>query len=103
MANQQYDNTNRFVLFPNSRKTKQSHPDYTGKIDIAGTEHWLSAWIKDGKKGQFLSGSIGDVIEDKPAAAPGSFPGQASIPVTPEGKPATDQKMRDDFDDDIPF
>ena len=46
-------------LFKNSRKTSESHPDFTGSIMINGKEHWLSAWVKEGAKGKFFSVSIG--------------------------------------------
>lgn len=46
-------------LFKNERKETEKHPDYNGSIMINGTEHWLSAWIKEGKKGKFMSVSVG--------------------------------------------
>jgi hypothetical protein len=45
-----------FSLFKNDKKLTDKHPDYKGSIKINGVEHWL----KDGKKGKFLSGRIGD-------------------------------------------
>jgi hypothetical protein len=46
-------------LFKNDRKEKDTHPDYAGSIMINGKEHYLNAWLKDGKNGKFFSGSIG--------------------------------------------
>jgi hypothetical protein len=48
-----------FSLFKNSRKEKETHPDYAGSVMINGKEHYLNAWLKDGKNGKFFSGSIG--------------------------------------------
>jgi hypothetical protein len=54
----EYDNTNRGVLFKNDRKETDRHPEYKGSINVDGQEFWLSAWVKDGKSGKFMSLSI---------------------------------------------
>lgn len=54
----EYDNTNRGVLFKNDRKEDEKQPDYQGRIDVNGVEFWLSAWIKEGVKGKFMSLSV---------------------------------------------
>lgn len=79
----QYDETNRFALFKNDRKEKDTHPDMTGTINVDGVEYYLNAWTKEGKKGKFLSGSI-KLKEDKPAA-PKSAP--AADPFDDESLP----------------
>ena len=56
-----FDNTNRGVLFVNNRKEKDNHPDYTGNINVDGTEKQLSAWKKTSKNGKtFLSISVSE-------------------------------------------
>ena len=55
MANKEYDNELRGVLFKNDKKESEKHPDYKGSATIEGTDYWLSAWIKEGQKGKFMS------------------------------------------------
>lgn len=50
-----YDNTGSGLLFKNDRKETEKHPDYTGSLNVGGTDYWLSAWIKQGKSGKFMS------------------------------------------------
>lgn len=64
---QEYDNNLRGVLFKNDRKEKDTHPDYKGSCEVDGVEFWLSAWIKTGQKGKFMSLSFSPKEE---AAAP---------------------------------
>jgi len=76
-----YDNTNRGALF-RAEKKSEKHPDYTGKINIGGNDHYLSAWIKESKAGnKFMSLSLGDAVEQKPQKQQGA----------------------DFYDEDIPF
>jgi len=49
---------NSGILFKNGRKAQPNHADYKGEINVDGQEYWLSAWIKDGKKGKFMSLSV---------------------------------------------
>ena len=68
----EYDNTNRGVLFKNDRKETERHPEYKGSINVDGQEFWLSAWVKDGKSGKFMSLSIqpkNDQLQRQPEAA----------------------------------
>jgi hypothetical protein len=89
MANQQRDETNRFTMGRNRRKTQDKQPDFNGKMNVDGKEYWLSAWIqtngKDGSK--FFAGTVRPV-EDSAAKPATSRPGAAVVPAA---------------DDDIPF
>lgn len=82
MADKQYDNSG--ILFKNDDKdpANERDRDYQGSLTVNGTEYWLSAWIKQGKKGKFMSLSV------KPKDAP---------------KAATKSGGGVDFDDQIPF
>jgi hypothetical protein len=54
-----FDNTNRGALFRNDQKDKDSDRDYSGTLNVGGTEYWLSGWMKTSKKGtKFLSLSV---------------------------------------------
>ena len=83
-----YDNTNRGGLFKNKRKTKENHPNLTGRINIRGTEYWLSGWTKKDRNGDaYISLSVGDECEQQPA----------------KGKSVDPQAGFEQFDEDVPF
>ncbi len=42
-------------LFKNKKDGVETRPDYRGEIKIDGVIHELSAWLKDGKQGKFMS------------------------------------------------
>jgi uncharacterized protein (DUF736 family) len=90
-----FDNTNRGVLFKESKKSSERSPDWRGTLNVNGDELEIAAWVKTSKKGtEFLSLSV------KPARNP-SEPVQAqttrsySKPSPVAAPPGTD--------DDIPF
>jgi hypothetical protein len=55
---QDYDNTNTFALFKNDKGDNPKRPDYTGTANVDGIEFQLSAWIREGKNGKFMSGTV---------------------------------------------
>ena len=90
-----YDNTNRGILSKNDRKEQETHPDFTGQINVAGVDYWLNGWVKtrnDGS-GKFFSLSV------KPKDAPR----QAAAPKAAPSKASAGGSGFDDMDDDIPW
>lgn len=85
---QQYDNNLSGVLFKNDKDGNEKRPDYKGSAEIEGVQYWVSAWIRDGAKGKFMSMKY--EAKEKQQAQQSQAPKPASV---------------DDFDDglDIPF
>ena len=55
MSNEYQQKDNNGTLFKNDRKESDKHPDYKGDAMINGKPVWISAWVKDGKRGKFMS------------------------------------------------
>ncbi len=89
MAYEQRDNSGS--IFLNERKEKETHPDRTGAAMIDGVMYYVSGWLKQGSKGQFLSLAF-KRKDDQPQAS-------ISERAMPKGPAA----RNDDMNDDIPF
>jgi hypothetical protein len=104
-----YDNTNSGLLAKNERKEKDSHPDYTGKINVEGRDFYLSAWIKEGREGSKMEGRKFFSLSVKPvdAAADASRPGPRPAAAAPAARQPVRQAAQpgslDDLDSDVPF
>lgn len=86
-----------FTLFKNDRKESDNHPDYKGDgADIDGNPIWVSAWIKEGKNGKFMSCSI-RLKDEVRKSAQGGFDQPAARTPPKQQAPASD------FDEEIPF
>jgi hypothetical protein len=65
----QFDETNRWSLFPEENKKSDNGPDYTGEVDIGGTKYRLAGWKRVSKKSgkKFLSGDRAEGREERQA------------------------------------
>ena len=55
------------ALFKNENKqTGDKQPDYRGNCKINGVEWSLAAWIREGKKGKYMSLSVQEPREQRP-------------------------------------
>jgi hypothetical protein len=88
-----YDNTNSGLLARNRRKDKDTHPDYSGSVNVDGVEYWLSGWLRTGKEGSRLHGEKFFSLALKRKDGQSAVTPAAAVPA-----PAAP-----DFDDDIPF
>lgn len=68
----EYDNNLSGVLFKNDKDGNEKRPDYKGSAEIEGVQYWVSAWIRDGAKGKFMSMKY--ERKEKQAAAPAPAP-----------------------------
>lgn len=64
MAYEKRDNSG--VLFKNDEK-EGNRPDYKGWGTINGQDVWLSAWVKEGKNGKFMSLAFKNKDESGPS------------------------------------
>ena len=85
----EFDNTNRGVLYRNENKTSENHPDYSGSVNVSGTDYWLSGWLKESKKDGKKFFSLSVRPKNDAASKPVNKPVKTAEP--------------DDFDQSIPF
>lgn len=92
-----FDNRNRGSIWKNDRKEMDSHPDFTGTLNVEGVEYWVSAWRrKEGAsdKAPALSFSI----KPKEAKSARSMP-KAKMADVQGARPSQRKAM----DDEIPW
>lgn len=103
MADQQYDQNNRGALFVNDRKQSDKHPDMNGKININGVDYWLSGWWKQTQRGEILSLSLGQPVNQQQQQAPQAHTRGRGRQQTQQPEPQG-YGGSDGFEDrDIPF
>jgi hypothetical protein len=76
------------AIFKNDNGDNPARPDYKGNCQIDGKTLSISAWVKEGTKGKFLS------MKFEP-------PREEGASTVNRSKPAA--KPADDFDDSVPF
>lgn len=94
MSKPNYDMTG--ILFKNDKEGNDQRPDYKGNITFNNVEFELAGWIRQGKKGNFMTLKVSerrrqDVSRQIPEKQPKERP-KAALASTEQ-----------DFDDDIPF
>lgn len=88
---EKFDNTNRGSIWKNERKTKDTHPDFTGTLNVEGREYFFDAWKrKEGApaKAPALSFKI-KPKDEQPGGSPDRY-------AKPKGAEM-------DLDDSVPF
>ena len=83
-----YDNTNRGAIWKNDKKQKDTHPDFTGSLNIDGVDYWVSAWKRKP-----------DASSSSPALSFSVKPKEEN----PQAKANGYQPQATNFNDDIPF
>ena len=72
------DYPNSGLIFRDADKQGERDRDYKGSCTIDGKEYWISGWIKEGRKGKFLSLSFKTKEPKKPLAGASSSPASRS-------------------------
>lgn len=102
MAEQREQRDMNGVMFPNDRKEKDTHPDYTGTAMIGGKLYWVSGWTKSGSRGDFYSLAF----KPKDAAPAHQQRAEASRPQPqrqPQRQAANNDRSPFDPGEDIPL
>jgi len=71
-----------FSLFKNDKQGNEKRPDYTGDgMSLDGKHIKVSAWLKDGAKGKFMSCKFEEKTAGEPMKnAPAQHPADQEIP-----------------------
>jgi hypothetical protein len=91
-----YDNKNRGSIWKNEKKELDTHPDFTGSLDVNGVQYWVNAWKRKegaGERSPALTFSIRPKDQQ-------SISQQAVAKIR---KPDPISSGRPPFDDEVPF
>jgi hypothetical protein len=108
MSEKQYDNRNSGALFVNEKKTEAKHPNFRGQAQIVSPtgevlDFWVSAWVKQGKNGEFLSLSYTPKDGSASSTGNGSFSKLAAGQSISSEAPKAASGAVPGLDDSIPF
>ena len=88
-----YDNTNSGMMARNENRKTDKHPEFSGSVNVEGTDYWLSAWVNEGRLGGKMEGK--KYFSIKLSRKEGYS--------TTAGTARPDAGRFDNMDDDIPF
>jgi hypothetical protein len=100
----EYSNENRGSIWKNEKKDKDTHPDFTGSLNVNGQDYWVSAWKrKEGAnpKAPALSFTV-KPKEEQQSISQRAMPKQNSY-ASATGRQDPISSGSDDMDDRIPF
>jgi hypothetical protein len=83
----EYDNTNRGIMSRDQKRTNDKAPEFTGTLNVAGTEYRIAAWVKERKDGSGKFFSLSVSPKEESYARPSS----------------AERAKQQAADDDIPF
>ena len=80
-----YDNTNSGAMFKRDKEGNEKRPDYSGPINVDGTDWEVAAWIRESKNGnKYMSLKISPPFNpegsQKPSQAGANLPEPEDIP-----------------------
>lgn len=100
MADQQYDNEMRGVLFKNDKAAENPKaPQYKGQGQLNGVEVWISAWVQKSQRGQSYM-SLQFELKEGQSWGTGQGSVEADVPIDTSDFGTQTSALPDD---DIPF
>lgn len=88
----EYDNTNRGSIWENKKKEKPTQADFTGSLNVDGTDYWLNGWLR--KEG---------ASQDSPAMTFSVRPKDGATKPAASRTATLPKARMDDLEDEIPF
>lgn len=82
MENKKFEiKENQGIIFRNRKKTEGDKlPDYSGTINVDGSEKQIALWVKQGKKEKFFSVKISEPYKKETNEQPKDQQGSDDLP-----------------------